>query len=98
MTRLRVLLARLLSLLFRGRLDVRLDEEMQAHLGRNLARFIGLAELAGAVGLIAPLAMGILPQLTAIAAAARETASGRLRSDYRDKRPGGDRRPGARTA
>jgi putative ABC transport system permease protein len=32
MTRLRVLLARLLSLFFRGRLDVRLDEEMRAHL------------------------------------------------------------------
>ncbi len=35
----------------------------------GLARFIGVAELAGAVGLILPVATGIMPRLTALAAA-----------------------------
>lgn len=34
-----------------------------------LARFIGAAELAGALGMILPMATGILPRLTALAAA-----------------------------
>lgn len=34
-----------------------------------LARFIGAAELAGALGLILPMATGIQPRLTALAAA-----------------------------
>jgi hypothetical protein len=46
------------------------NAEMQQHLGKRLAIFIGTAEIAGAIGLIAPLATGVLPQLTAIAAAA----------------------------
>ena len=46
------------------------DAQMQQHLGKRLAIFIGAAEVAGAIGLIAPLATGIQPQLTAIAAAA----------------------------
>src|SRR5262249_19812032 len=46
------------------------NTEMQKHLGRNLAIFIGAAEVAGRVGRIAPLGTGSLPQLTAIAAAA----------------------------
>jgi DoxX-like family len=44
------------------------SEEAKKHLGRTLAIFIGAAEVAGAIGLIAPLATGILPQLTAVAA------------------------------
>jgi hypothetical protein len=35
----------------------------------GLTRFIGFAELAGAVGLILPAATGIMPRLTALAAA-----------------------------
>jgi hypothetical protein len=46
------------------------NAETQQHLGRPLAIFIGTAEIAGAIGLILPLATGVLPQLTAIAAAA----------------------------
>lgn len=46
------------------------NEQMQQYLGKRLAIFIGTAEIAGAIGLIAPLATGILPQLTAVAAAA----------------------------
>ncbi len=46
------------------------NEQMQKGLGKGLAIFIGVAEVAGAIGLIAPLATGIVPQLTAIAAAA----------------------------
>jgi hypothetical protein len=45
------------------------NQEMQKHLGKRLAIFIGIAEVAGATGLVAPLATGILPQLTAVAAA-----------------------------
>jgi hypothetical protein len=45
------------------------SEEAHKHLGRKLAIFIGAAEVAGAIGLVAPLAIGILPQLTALAAA-----------------------------
>lgn len=33
-----------------------------------LVRFIGIAEIAGAIGLIAPMALGILPILTPVAA------------------------------
>jgi len=44
------------------------SEEAHKHLGRTLAIFIGAAEVAGAIGLIAPLATGTLPQLTALAA------------------------------
>jgi hypothetical protein len=44
--------------------------QMHQHLGKRLAVFIGVAEIAGAIGLIAPLATGILPRLTALAAAA----------------------------
>ena len=44
--------------------------QMHEHLGKRLAVFIGIAEIAGAIGLVAPLATGILPQLTAIAAVA----------------------------
>jgi hypothetical protein len=46
------------------------NAEMRKALGRPLAAFIGLSEIVGAIGLIAPLATGVLPQLTAIAAAA----------------------------
>lgn len=40
---------------------------------RGFIRFIGACELAGAVGLIAPAATSILPQLTVVAAACLTT-------------------------
>ena len=46
------------------------NAQMQQFLGKRLAIFIGVAEIAGAIGLIVPLATGIVPQLTPIAAAA----------------------------
>lgn len=39
-----------------------------ASIPKRLVRFIGLAELLGAVGIILPLLTGILPWLTAVAA------------------------------
>jgi DoxX-like family len=44
------------------------SDEAHRHLGYKLAIFIGVAELAGAIGLIAPLATGVLPRLTVLAA------------------------------
>lgn len=40
-----------------------------AELPRGLVAFIGVSELAGGIGLVAPMATGVLPELTPVAAA-----------------------------
>jgi uncharacterized membrane protein YphA (DoxX/SURF4 family) len=63
------------AFLMAGQMKVFSYEKYRAMAGphtpsRGLVRFIGLSEIAGALGLILPLATGVLPFLTPVAAAA----------------------------
>ena len=63
------------AFLMSGQMKVFSYEKYKAMVGphtpsKGVVRFIGLSEIAGALGLILPLATGVLPFLTPVAAAA----------------------------
>ena len=61
---------RLEDLCLRKYRDVSKRSPTDKGLGKGLATFIGISELAGAIGVVVPWATHIVPQLTPIAAAA----------------------------